>query len=157
MVGALARLNKSADQLMPQAKKLFTTSRLNLPSTNPFDNIIAQAVEINHYLEVAKKKLNSITNSDLENINFKVEPKAGEGVGAVEAPRGVLYHYYKTDKKGNIIKADIITPTASFMLSLEEDADKLVKLNKDQPEVNLNKLAESLIRAYDPCLTCSVH
>ncbi len=157
MVGALARLNKASQRLMPKAKKLLDKSRLNLPSTNPFNNILAQAIEINHYLEVAKEKLGSIKESELNNLGQEIRPKKGIGVGAVEAPRGTLYHQYQTDNKGRIIKADIITPTASFMLSLEDDADKIVKLNKGSKQSDLEQLAESLIRAYDPCLTCSVH
>jgi len=157
MVGALARLNKANDKLMPQAKKLLNKSRLNLPSTNPFDNIMGQAIEINHYLEVIKEKLGLIKESDLDNLAQEVKVKKGTGVGAVEAPRGTLYHKYVIDKNGKIVKADIITPTASSLLSLENDADKLVKLNKESKQSELEKLTESLIRAYDPCLTCSVH
>jgi coenzyme F420-reducing hydrogenase alpha subunit len=118
---------------------------------------LAQAIEINHYLETAKNKLSSINKNELENLTIKVKPKKGEGVGAVEAPRGVLYHYYRTDNKGNIVKADIITPTASFMISLEEDADLLIRSNRDRSQAELELLTEQLIRAYDPCLTCSVH
>jgi coenzyme F420-reducing hydrogenase alpha subunit len=157
MVGALARLNRSSNQLGSNASKLLNSSKLSLPSFNPFDNILAQAIEINHYLETAKNKLSSINKNELENLTIKVKPKKGEGVGAVEAPRGVLYHYYRTDNKGNIVKADIITPTASFMISLEEDADLLIRSNRDRSQAELELLIEQLIRAYDPCLTCSVH
>jgi len=157
MLGALARINNSSYLLNPLAQKMLSKSQLIIPSTNPFDNIKAQTIEILHYLEEMKNIIDELTEKDLKNIKIKVTPKASQGVGAVEAPRGVLYHYYKFNKQGQILKADIITPTAQNMSGLETDADQLIQVYKQLSQAKKEQLVEQLIRAYDPCLTCSVH
>jgi len=157
MVGALARLNNSSYLLNPIAQQMLSKSQLNIPSTNPFDNIKAQAIEVLHYLEQIKDIIDGLTEQDMKNSNVKVIPKASHGVGAVEAPRGVLYHYYKFNKQGQILKADIIPPTSQNMLGLENDADQLIQVYEQLSQAKKEQLVEQLVRAYDPCLTCSVH
>ncbi len=157
MVGALARINNNHHSLNKSARETLARSQLIVPSTNPFDNIRAQAVEILHYLEEAKEIVDNLRENELDKTRVKVEPKRSEGVGAVEAPRGVLYHCYRFNQQGEIIKADIVTPTAQSMLSLEADADHLIKLYQRESQAKKRQLIEQLIRAYDPCLTCSVH
>ena len=83
--------------------------------------------------------------------------KAGAGIGAVEAPRGTLYHSVKIDKNGIIMNYDIVTPTVQSLVNLEEDADELMKKHSKLPEQELYREIQMLIRAYDPCITCSVH
>ena len=53
-----------------------------------------------------------------------VEPtqKDGEGVGAVEAPRGTLYHHYKI-KDGLVTDANFIIPTGQNL----EDCEKYMR------------------------------
>jgi sulfhydrogenase subunit alpha len=157
MVGALTRLNSHQQQLNQLAQQALSRCQMTLPSSNPFDNIKAQAIELIHYLAEAKEMIDNLKEVDLKKINVKVKPKAGLGVGAVEAPRGTLYHSYRFNQIGEIIKADIITPTAQNMLSLEADADRLINLYQDRSQAKREKLIEQLVRAYDPCLTCSVH
>ncbi|MBO3757741.1 MAG: nickel-dependent hydrogenase large subunit, partial [Candidatus Brockarchaeota archaeon] len=84
-------------------------------------------------------------------------PKEASGVGAVEAPRGILYHRYSFDKEGRIQNANIVTPTAMNVFSLELDIKQLLSENLDLPESKLVEIIEKLIRAYDPCYSCSAH
>jgi coenzyme F420-reducing hydrogenase alpha subunit len=84
-------------------------------------------------------------------------PKAGRGSAITEAPRGILYHSYTFNDKGNVEKADIVTPTAHNALNIENDLKTLVPqiINISQEKATL--ICEMLIRAYDPCISCSVH
>ena len=86
------------------------------------------------------------------NIRAKVEPKAGRGIGAVEAPRGSLIHDYTTDDNGCIIKANMIVGTthniAPMNMSVKEAATSLIK-GGVYDEGLLNKV-EMAVRAYDP-------
>jgi len=86
------------------------------------------------------------------NVRAKVEPKAGRGVGCVEAPRGTLIHDYSTDDKGLITRANLIVGTTHNLgpihMSVHQAARALIK----DGEVNegiLNKI-EMAVRAYDP-------
>jgi len=164
MVGALARLNNHREQLNPQAKelleesKMFPASSTDRPCYNPFYNILAQAVELVHCLEEAIKIMNELVNQKIEVSESVVPNRTGEGVGTIEAPRGLLF--YKTNIKDGIIEhINIITPTAQNLANLEADLEEIEhlggfdKLNTKEKEDKI----KMLIRAYDPCVTCAVH
>ena len=112
----------------------------------------ARLIELVQCCERAEELLNDpeITSRDIRNKN--IEPKAGEGVGCVEAPRGTLIHNYKTDDKGLVTMANLIVGTthnnAPMNLSVKQAAKALIKDgNYDQGILNRIEMA---IRAYDP-------
>ena len=93
------------------------------------------------------------------NTRKAVSPRAGRGVGVVEAPRGTLIHDYETDEKGLVKDVNIIVGTthnnAAINMSVKKAAQDLIKNGKyDQGLLNLVEMA---IRAYDPCLSCATH
>ena len=81
-----------------------------------------------------------------------VVPKAGRGVGCLEAPRGTLIHDYTTDKNGLVTKANLIVGTTHNLgpinLSVRQAARTLIR-NGHVDEGVLNKV-EMAVRAYDP-------
>jgi coenzyme F420-reducing hydrogenase alpha subunit len=83
--------------------------------------------------------------------------KAGRGIGAVEVPRGILYHDYTYNDKGVCTKANCIIPTNQNHANIELDMKALLPqiLDKTNKEIELN--LEMLVRAYDPCISCSTH
>lgn len=159
MVGAIARLNLHHQQLNPRAKKFLKTTGLKLPTDNPFHNVLAQAVEVVHCLEeiiqILRQSKISYRSDKAVNVRFKA--RAGKGVGAVEAPRGTLYHYYEIGRNGYIKDCNIITPTAQFLTNLEADLaaylPKTLKISDSRRRQEIKKL----IRAYDPCISCATH
>ncbi len=166
MVGALARLNLNFDKLHPKAKKVAKAIGLKPITTNPFLNTAAQLIECIHSLEDSIKILKELKNDGIDysqaitvglNENGQIPVKAGTGVGAVEVPRGILFHEYEVDKKGMIVNANCIIPTGQNCNNIEKDMQKLVPevLDKKQEEITL--LMEMLVRAYDPCISCSAH
>lgn len=159
MVGALARLATQGARLNNKAKKFF--SQVNINFRNPFYNNLAQAIEIVHFTEEAIDLVNKLLDKNLKEsklVTRNLKPKEEvTGYGALEAPRGGLYHEYTIDKKGNIKAANIITPTVQNLGSLEATAQDLVKQTRNLPQEKREKLLEMLVRAYDPCITCSVH
>ncbi len=80
-------------------------------------------------------------------------------MGFTEAPRGALFHSLTLDGEGRIERASIMTPTAQNIANLEDDMRKLAEMllaqGAGQAEIQLR--VEELVRAYDPCLSCSVH
>ncbi len=85
------------------------------------------------------------------------EIREGSGIAVTEAPRGLLCHQYFINRRGVIEKANIVTPTAHNFLGLEENLKKLVTENIEMPVEELTLRCEMLVRAYDPCFSCSVH
>ncbi len=166
MVGALARVNLNFDKLHPKAKAVANAIGLKPITTNSFLNTAAQLVECVHSLEdsiriIEELKVKGVDRSQEIvvglNENGAIKVKAGTGVGAVEVPRGILFHEYEVDKKGKIVNANCIIPTGQNCNNIEKDMQKLVPevLDKKQEEITL--LMEMLVRAYDPCISCSAH
>lgn len=158
LVGALARLNQTRPfELNSKAKKAVRSLGIEFPIYNTFKNNLAQAVELLHYLEEAEKSLVIYLEGKNQRHKEGYQIKAGTGVGAIEAPRGTLYHMYEFDKNGVVINCDIVTPTAQNLTNLEDDANEYLRQNKSITIPRRQKELEMLIRAYDPCITCSVH
>jgi len=158
MVGALSRVNLQADKLNPKAKNAAKKlKRISLPSHNPYHINLAQTVEIVHFMEEAVKCLNELIHGREPILKSPYKVKASSAAGAIEAPRGTLYHYYEIDNKGIIQACDIVTPTVQNLENAERDAEHILQNTKDLSDEERYHLLEMLVRAYDPCITCSVH
>ncbi|MDH4231776.1 MAG: Ni/Fe hydrogenase subunit alpha [Nitrospirota bacterium] len=158
-VGALARLNNNFAFLQPEAKETGEMFGLKPVNHNPFMNNIAQLVECVHVVHESLLLINELLASEQEEPRQEVTPKGGTGVGAVEVPRGILYHCYEFDDGGRILKCDCVIPTsqnhANIQHDLEELAGRCAEAGRTDREIEL--LAQMLVRAYDPCISCSVH
>jgi coenzyme F420-reducing hydrogenase alpha subunit len=153
--GALARLNLNQDQLSDDSKAAIEGNGLKFPTNNTFALNAAQAVEIIQSIDACINIIDEILPLKEEKPNVAVAP--GEAYALSEAPRGLLSHGYRINKKGYVEKADIVTPTAHNSLNMENDLKALVEKYIDLPTDKLTFLCEQLIRAYDPCFSCSVH
>ncbi|MFQ6066685.1 MAG: Ni/Fe hydrogenase subunit alpha [bacterium] len=154
MVGALARLHLKFDQLPPSVRRLAQEVGFRIPDYNSFHNNIAQSLEVVYGIQECRRILENLKLSPNEN-SYQV--RAGEGGAFSEAPRGLLYHRYAINARGVIEKANIVTPTVHNFANIEEDMRHLVRQNSDLPERKIALLCEMLVRAYDPCFSCSVH
>ena len=161
MVGALARLNLNYNKLSPLAQKVAEMFDLKPMCYNPFMNSIAQLVETVNSVEDSIRLINELEATGLKTQpdynNTKIKVKAGSGVGAVEVPRGILFHDYTYNDKGVCTKANYIIPTNQNHGNISLDMKALLPqiLNKTQKEIELS--LEMLVRAYDPCISCSTH
>jgi coenzyme F420-reducing hydrogenase alpha subunit len=88
---------------------------------------------------------------------LEITPRAGTGFAATEAPRGVLYHRYEIDEKGEILDARIVPPTSQNQKSIEEDLRRFIEPRVDLPDEQLTWQCEQAIRNYDPCISCATH
>ena len=157
MVGALARLNNNMRQLKPRAKKAAAKVGLKPPFTNPFLNNMAQLIECFHLTEEAIEIIDKLLKTGPRLEPIKEPTRHGRGVGIVEAPRGTLYHDYTIGRDGLIEKADCIIPTAMNLSSIDEDLRAIVPEMLDEPKEVIARTIETLVRAYDPCISCSTH
>jgi coenzyme F420-reducing hydrogenase alpha subunit len=87
----------------------------------------------------------------------KTTPRAGEGAGCVEAPRGILFHRYAFDDKGICTGANISIPTNQNHGNIQKDFEAFVPQIIDKSEDEIRLLLEMLVRSYDPCISCSTH
>jgi coenzyme F420-reducing hydrogenase alpha subunit len=86
-----------------------------------------------------------------------IQVNAGRGVGAVIVPRGLLFHDYTVDENGTITDANCIIPTNQNVNNIEHDMKKLVPGILDKSDEDIQLYLEMLVRAYDPCISCSAH
>jgi len=83
----------------------------------------------------------------------------GEGVGCIEAPRGTLFHHYRTDANGMLTHVNLIVATGHNNWAMNTAVEMVAKAHVDGKKLTegmLNRV-EAAIRAYDPCLSCSTH
>ncbi len=167
MVGALARLNINHNNLSPQALRVVRDIKLEFPINNTFYNILAQAIELIHATETAGILLKDLikTIKFEESLNKKLniiaagnpKNKVTTGYSVMEAPRGILFDMLRIDENGQVIKADIITPTVQFLNNIENDLKIYIPDLKNLPQEKLHAKIKTLIRAYDPCISCATH
>jgi sulfhydrogenase subunit alpha len=158
MVGSLARIMLNGHKLTGEAEKAMVKLGLDLLCRNTLYNNPAQAVEIVYAIERSIEIIDEFLKYGIsDEIPVKVKVKAGMGTAACEAPRGMLFHSYTFDKKGRVTQADVVTPTAQNMANIEKDLKiSTEKLINESEDVISDKL-EMVARAYDPCISCSVH
>jgi len=156
-VGALARFNNNKEKLSTETQRYMKKLKIKFPSYNPFHNNIAQALELIHYRQECITLLNNLKVEHEENA--KIQVKAGHGIAATEAPRGTLWHEYKTGDNGVVTYANIVTPTAQSLRNLNEDIAAYVQILLDSKakKERIVLEIEKLIRSYDPCFSCSSH
>jgi sulfhydrogenase subunit alpha len=158
MVGALARIALNGKKLSGQAKELEKRLDLNWFSGNPLHNNVAQAIELIYSIENAIEIIDELLATGIkEEKPVKVVSGPGTGTGAVEAPRGTLYHSYNFDEAGRLTKADVITPTAQNLANIEKDLRVTVENSIDESNEYITSKLEMVVRAYDPCISCAVH
>jgi sulfhydrogenase subunit alpha len=157
VVGALARINNNFEQLRPLAKKAATELGLKPICFKPFMNNTAQVVETIHEAEEGIDIVDELLRAGMREEQISVTVRAGRGIGAVEAPRGLLIHDFTYGEKGSIVKANCIIPTNQNHANIQHDLEELVSCNLDKNEDELRLLCEMLVRAYDPCISCSTH
>lgn len=160
-VGPLGRLNVCDRISTPLANdefKLFKTINDGKPVEASMYFHYARLIEDLYAAERTKELLENpdILSTDIRTESIRI---TGEGVGTIEAPRGTLFHHYKTDENGVIQKVNLIVATGHNNWAMSKSVDMVAKQfisGKEIKEGLLNRV-EAAIRCYDPCLSCSTH
>lgn len=154
-VGPMARYALNFDQLPSDIQDAAKAAGLGPVCTNPFQSISVRAVEVLYAVTEALRIID--TYRPPEESSITVEPKAGTGYGATEAPRGLLYHRYTIDDDGIIKDANIVPPTSQNQKMIEDDLRRFVPTCMDRTDDEIQYVSEQAIRNYDPCISCATH
>ena len=161
MVGALSRLHLWGDYLQGQARQACEALFPDGPSHNVLFNSWAQLVEIVHAIETAIGIIDDVLALDeVASEATEYEVRAGRGIAAVEVPRGTLFHEFELDDAGIVVAANVVTPTSQNLANTEIDLRRAAVglLGSDGAgDAELKLGLEMVVRAYDPCISCSVH
>ena len=157
-VGALARMNNLGERLKGRAGKLFKKHWTDRWLKNPMYNNLAQTIELVWCLEQIPKIVDAILKTKTDPAITKSKQKDGEGVGAVEAPRGTLYHHYRI-KDGLVADSNFIIPTGQSLADIDRylrlAVEYMVELDAKDDAIRLQ--CEMIVRSFDPCISCSTH
>ncbi len=158
IAGALARFNNNYELLHPRAKQAAKALGIEAPTYNTYMFNQAQVVEIVHCFEEAVSFLDRLIEHGVDVDEQPAEPTrmSGHGVGACEVPRGLLIHDY-TYEDGLITDANLVIPTNQNLANMDADLRALAPKVFDKPHEEAELAMEMLIRAYDPCISCSCH
>ncbi|MFH1545639.1 MAG: Ni/Fe hydrogenase subunit alpha [archaeon] len=154
-VGALSRYNLMHKRIRKETRNELNRIGVKLKEQCPYANNLAQAVEILHFIDYAIDKIKDLKLRE-ESIP-PITPRKSVGIGVVEAPRGTLYHSYKFDEKGTVKECNLVVPTAQNVASIERDIKLFLPSLLKKPKEEISLEMEKLIRAYDPCFSCSAH
>jgi coenzyme F420-reducing hydrogenase alpha subunit len=154
-VGPLARFNLNHDQLSQGARAAAAECRLVAPCRNPFQSIVARAVELVHACEEALEIIERYEPPPAPRA--VVQARAGVGHGCTEAPRGILYHRYEVNGEGEVVKAWIVPPTSQNQKRIEDDLREFVPSVAALGDEELTWRCEQMVRNYDPCISCATH
>jgi NAD-reducing hydrogenase large subunit len=159
-VGPLARLNVAERCGTPEADVALAEyrERLGRIVQGGFHYHYARLIEALHALERMHQLLDdpSITGT---HVRARAGVNELEGTGIIEAPRGTLIHHYRVDPSGAMTWANLIVATGHNNLAIGRGITQVAKrfVRGDTiPEGALNRVA-ALVRAFDPCLSCSTH
>lgn len=159
MVGALARFNLKHKQLSARAKAAAEHLGLEAICYRPYMNSAAQVVEIVHCFDDLIAILDTLLERGVtweEPAPVTLRPGA-RGTGSCDVPRGILFHEYQIGEEGLIEEANCIIPTGQNLANIDRDMRALVPTLITEPEDTIRHKMEMLVRAYDPCISCSTH
>ena len=162
-VAPLARLNAAEGMATPRAQEAYEKMFATLggkPVHHTLANHWARIIEMVY----AAERLQELANApQLTDANIRTLPTAtpSQGIAAVEAPRGTLFHHYETDARGIIQRANLIVATqnnaARIALSVDKAARTLLGKAGPADDEGLLNMVEMAFRAYDPCHGCASH
>jgi F420-non-reducing hydrogenase large subunit len=160
-VGPLARLNIVERMGTPKADAALAEYR------SAFGRFSQTALAYNaaryvEFLSACERTVELLENPGITGTDVRT-PVSGvvrrRGVGIIEAPRGTLIHDYSVDENGIIEKCNLIVATCQNNYAMdrgvEDVARKVIKNGELTPEAS-NRI-ETVIRAYDPCISCATH
>ena len=155
LTGPLARLALNQDQLSVLAKDILHSTGLTLPFSRASMGIVARSVEVLYAFDEALRLIDQYEPPGAPAV--PVTFRAGTGMAATEAPRGLLYHRYDVHADGTIRLAKIVPPTSQNQRRMEDDLRNLLPGLLHLTDQETARKCEQHIRSYDPCISCATH
>ncbi len=161
-VAPLARLNVADGMSTPLAQEQYERMMTTLGGPPVHNTLAYHWARVIEMVNAAEKALELARDPEVTSPEIRRVPTAHptEGVGVVEAPRGILFHHYVTDERGILTKVNLIVGTtnnyAAMNLSIKKAAEALIQPGKKLTAGVLNRI-EMAFRAYDPCFGCATH
>ena len=159
-VGPLGRINTAEGMGTPRADAELAEfrQRFGRVAHSSFLYHYARLIEVVYALERMQVLLQEPHALDTH-VRAEAGVNALEGVGVIEAPRGTLIHHYKVDEDGAIRWANLIVATGHNNRAISDGVRQVSEhfIKGDRLQEGMLNRVSALVRAYDPCLSCSTH
>ena len=159
-VGPLARINVAEQFGTPKAdaELMEFRHRFGRMPHSAFLYHYARLLEMTYSLERIQELLISPAILDTH-VRAEASVNSLEGIGTIEAPRGLLIHHYKVNEEGAIVWANLIVATGHNKLAMNRGVLEVARrfVHGEEIQEGMLNRVEALVRAYDPCLSCSTH
>ena len=161
-VAPLARLNAADGMATPVAQEEYDRFFKTLGGKPVHATLATHWARLIELLYASERLVELSQDKDITNPKVRTIPEAtpDEGIGVVEAPRGTLFHHYKTDENGMVTRVNLIVATghnhAAISMSVKKAAQGVIKKGQEVHQGLLN-MVEMAFRAYDPCFGCATH
>jgi F420-non-reducing hydrogenase large subunit len=157
----LSRLNVSEGMATPLANEEHDRMYKTLGGKPVHQTLATHWARLIELLYAAERWVELVSDPEITGPEYRIVPDKtpDEGMGVVEAPRGTLFHHYKTDKNGIVQEANLIVGTTNnngaINLSVKKAAQSFIK--NGQVNDGILNIVEMAFRAYDPCFGCATH
>jgi F420-non-reducing hydrogenase large subunit len=160
-VAPMARLNVADGMATPRAQEAYEKYVETLGGTPVHHTLANHWARVVELIYAAERMQELAADEEIVSDEVRVlsDHRPEEGMGVVEAPRGTLFHHYRTDERGVITGANLIVATQNNAARIAMSVEKAAKGMISKGEVSdgvLNKV-EMAFRAYDPCHGCATH
>ena len=158
----LARLNVTEGLSTPLAQEAYEQFYDYMGGKPVHATLATHWARLVEMLHAGERLLELASDEALTDPEIRVIPTETphEGVGMVEAPRGLLTHHYVTDEQGLLKQVNLIVGTtnnnAAICMSVKKAAQALIGGDKPITQGLLDRV-EMAFRAYDPCNACATH
>ena len=159
MVGALARFNNNYNFLKAPAKAIAEQFDMRSITSNPYLNTLAQVIELANDLYSGIEIIDDLVSNKIHPEKLQTPQQFSLGIASVEVPRGILFHEYNYTDDGLCSGGNFVIPTNQNHANIQYDFEKLLPelLEQNKTEAEIELALEMLVRAYDPCISCSTH
>ena len=160
-VAPLARLNAADGMATPLAQEAYEQFFDTLGGKPVHYTLATSWARLVELLYAAERMQELANDPEISSPEVRTIPKElpTEGIGVVEAPRGTLFHHYKTDQRGLITQANLIVATQNNAARIALSVDKAAKglISNGKVDDGILNMVEMAFRAYDPCHGCASH
>lgn len=160
-VAPLARLNAADGMATPLAQEAYEKFYDTLGGKPVHFTLATSWARLIELLYAAERMKELANDPEIVSPDVRVLPTETpvEGIGAIEAPRGTLFHHYKTDERGVITMANLIVATQNNSARIVLSVDKAAKgaISDGKVDDGILNMIEMAFRAYDPCHGCATH
>jgi F420-non-reducing hydrogenase large subunit len=160
-VAPLARLNAADGMATPVAQEAYEELVSTLGGKPVHHTLATHWARIVELVYAAERMAELAADPEILSPDVRTLPTGipSEGIGVVEAPRGILFHHYQTDERGLITKANLIVGTQNNAARIGMSVDKAARslIRDGEVDDGLLNQVEMALRAYDPCYGCATH